>query len=45
LEIVIDGRIILKWTLNKSGKRKWNEFMWLKTGTSNRLLAMNLQVS
>jgi len=31
----IDGRIILKWTLKKRG---WIGFIWLKIGTSDKLL-------
>jgi hypothetical protein len=33
-----DGRIILKWILQKQGVNLWTEFNWLRTGTTGRLL-------
>jgi hypothetical protein len=29
-----DGRIILEWALKIHSRRAWNEFMWLRIGTS-----------
>jgi len=34
----IDGRIILKYILEKQGVRSWTGFVWLRIGTSDRLL-------
>jgi hypothetical protein len=34
----IDGRIILKWILKKQDVKVWTGFMWLRTGSSGRLL-------
>jgi hypothetical protein len=33
-----DGRIILEWILEKQGGKLWIGFIWLKIGTSGRLL-------
>jgi hypothetical protein len=42
----IDGRIILEWIMGKQVMYLWAEFMWLRIGTSSRLvnIAVNLQV-
>jgi hypothetical protein len=37
-DLVGDGRIILKWILEKKGKRVWNGFIWLRTGTGGEFL-------
>jgi len=34
----IDENIILEWILGKQCERVWTGFMWLRTGTSGRLL-------
>jgi hypothetical protein len=34
----VDGRIILKWTLDKYVWRMWIGFMWFKIGTDEKLL-------
>jgi hypothetical protein len=34
----VNGTIILKWILRKQDGRVWIEFIWLRIGTSGRLL-------
>jgi hypothetical protein len=34
----VNLRIILKWNLKKKGENLWNAFIWLRTGSSDRLL-------
>jgi len=34
----IDGRIILEWFLGKYGGKVWTGCIWLRIGTSDRLL-------
>jgi hypothetical protein len=36
-DLVVDGRIILKWILNKSVGRSWTELIWLRIGRSGWL--------
>jgi len=36
----LKGRIISKFYLKKRGGRTWIGFIWLKTGTSSRMLGM-----
>jgi hypothetical protein len=38
LKAHIGGRIILKWFLEKYGGVVWTGFMWLRIGSSGRLL-------
>jgi hypothetical protein len=33
-----DGRIILEWIIKKQVGRVWTGFIWLRIGTSGRLL-------
>jgi hypothetical protein len=33
-DLSVDGRIILKWILNKYGVRVWAGFIWLRIGSS-----------
>jgi hypothetical protein len=37
-DLGIDRRIILEWILKKQVGRVWNEFIWLRTGTSDRFM-------
>jgi hypothetical protein len=37
-DLVLDGRIILKWILGKKGWRMWIGFIWLRTWIDGRLL-------
>jgi hypothetical protein len=37
-DVGVDGRIILKWILNKLHGEMWTGFIWLWIGTSGRLL-------
>jgi hypothetical protein len=34
----LDGRVILKWIINKQGGSGWNGFIWQRIGTGSRLL-------
>ena len=36
-DLGVDGRIILKWILNKSVGRSWTELIWLRIGRSGWL--------
>jgi hypothetical protein len=36
-DVGVDGKI-MKWILQKEDRRVWNGLIWLKTGTSGRLL-------
>jgi hypothetical protein len=36
--LAVDGRVILEWMLKKWVRRVWTGFMWLRVGTSGRLL-------
>jgi hypothetical protein len=33
-----DGRVVLKWSIGKQGRRIWIEFTWLRIGTIGGLL-------
>ena len=33
-----DGRVILKWILEKQDRVVWTEFIWCSIGTSGKLL-------
>jgi hypothetical protein len=37
-DLVISGRVILKWFLKKYGVRMWTGFIWLRIRSSGRLL-------
>jgi hypothetical protein len=37
-DLAVDGRTVLKWILGKYGGMVWTGFMWLRIGTSGRLL-------
>jgi hypothetical protein len=37
-DLYIDGRIILAQSLEKQGGKVWTGFIWLRKGTSGRLL-------
>jgi hypothetical protein len=37
-DLGIDGRIVLKWILEKYGGKVWTEFIWLMIEPSSRLL-------
>jgi hypothetical protein len=37
-KIGVDGRIILKWILEKYAGKLWTGFFWLRIGSSNGLL-------
>jgi hypothetical protein len=37
-DLVIDGRIILKWLFNKYRWRVWIRFVWLRIGTGSGFL-------
>jgi hypothetical protein len=37
-DIGVNGRIILEWTLGKQGRKMWTGCIWLRMGTSGRLL-------
>ena len=34
-DLGVDGRIILKWILNKLAGRAWTELIWLRIGTTD----------
>jgi hypothetical protein len=37
-ELGVDGKILLAWILGKQGGKVWTGFVWLRIGTSGRLL-------
>jgi len=37
-DLAIDGRIILEWILGKHSGKVWTGYIWLRIGTSGRLL-------
>jgi hypothetical protein len=37
-DVGVDGRILLQWILEKSVGMVWTGFIWLRIGTSGRLL-------
>jgi len=37
-EVGVDGRIILEWILEKLGGKLWTGCLWLRIGSSVRLL-------
>jgi hypothetical protein len=37
-DLGVDGRIVLKWILEKWGGKVWAGFIWFRTETSGRLL-------
>jgi len=37
-ELGVDGKVILKWFLQKQGEKVWTEFIWLRIRTSGGLL-------
>jgi hypothetical protein len=37
-DVGVDGKVILKWILGKLGRVLWTEWIWLRVGTSSRLL-------
>jgi hypothetical protein len=37
-DVSVNGRIILKFILRKCGVRLWAGFMWLRVGSSGRVL-------
>jgi hypothetical protein len=37
-DLVVDGKIILEWFLEKKGGYVWTGFIWLRIGTSDGLL-------
>jgi hypothetical protein len=37
-DLGVDGMIILEWILEKQIARVWNEYIWLKIGTTVRVL-------
>jgi len=43
-DLDIDGKIMLKWILRKSGVKVWAECMWLIIGTGATLRALCLTV-
>jgi hypothetical protein len=38
-DLVVDGRIILKWILGKQGSRVWIRLIWLRIGASGGFLS------
>jgi hypothetical protein len=34
----IDGKTVFEWILEKLSGKVWNGYIWLKTGTSDRIL-------
>jgi hypothetical protein len=34
-DLVVDGRVILKWTLKKLGGRAWAGFIWRRIGAND----------
>jgi hypothetical protein len=36
-DVVIDGKVVLEWILEKQAGRVWTGFMWLRTGASGAL--------
>jgi hypothetical protein len=37
-DLVVDGRILLEWLLEKQGGRVWIRCIWLRIGSSGRIL-------
>jgi hypothetical protein len=37
-ELDVGGRLILEWFLEKQGGKGWTGFIWLRIGTSGRLM-------
>jgi hypothetical protein len=37
-DLDVDGKIIFEWILGKWGGKIWIDCIWLRTGTSSRLL-------
>jgi hypothetical protein len=36
--LVVDGKIIIKWTFKKWGEEEWTGLLWLRIGTGRWLL-------
>jgi len=37
-DLGVDGKVICDWILEKCGRKMYTAFMWLRIGTSDRLL-------